>query len=167
MRTPEPIACGTPAGRKTTLGVLTLSDPDHPRLVARPEHDPRLGLPELRAEVRARERPVRMGVDGQALGGVEQLHENAGRARLGGRAEPAVRIRGDRVTQERPVREPGEAGAGLVAARILGLGDRPDPVLGEVAVGSGLTPAEAVEQRPAPVEAVDPGLGEALRPHAR
>jgi hypothetical protein len=195
MSTPAPIACGTPAGRKTTLpawdghlvqraeellrilgvdpcavrrrvGVLALADPDDARLLARPEHDPRLGLSELRVEVRAGEGTVGVGVHGQPLRRVEQLHEDARRARRRGGAKPSAGIRRDRVAQEPPVLEPGEPRAGLVAARVLGLGDRPDPVLGEVAVGAVLVPAEAVEEGAAPVEAVDAGLGEPLGPHA-
>ena len=112
-------------------------DPDLRVVPPRVEHEPGLGLAERGAERVARERAVRVEVDGQPLGAVEELDEEPGRPAEAldvGCAEPAHRVLVDRVAQQAPVREPGQALLGVVAAGVPRRGHRADPVLGVVAV---------------------------------
>ena len=165
------------------LGVL-LGDPRHVRLLVRParaadpdlrvvpprvEHEPGLGLPEWGAELVAGERAVRVEVDGKPLRAVEELHQEACRPAEAldmGCPEPARRVLVDRVAQQAPVREPGQALLGVVAAGVPRRGHRADPVLGVVAVTFRIA-SEPIDQRAAAVEAVDAVRSHSLCAHAR
>ena len=87
-----------PSAVGRAVGVLTLSNPAFPiGRASRARSTPRSSRTPSR-DVLARERPVGMGVDGQALGRVGTAEHRG----TPGRTEPAVRIRGDRGAQERP-----------------------------------------------------------------
>ena len=105
----------------------------------------------------AGELAVGMGVHGQALDRVEQLHEQVRRA-------PRVALLAIGVAKKGPRSRPREAGERLVPAGIVRRDDRADPVLRIVVVLLGLA-AEAVDERAAAVEAVDAGGEDALGPH--
>src|SRR5262249_45743025 len=144
-------------------------DPDLGRTLAGGEHDPGLRLPERRAERLAGERAVRVRVDRQPLGRVEELHEERGRAaeaRNVGVAEPAARIGRDGVSGKTPVGEAGEAPPDAVRARIARLGHRAEPVLREERILLRLA-TEAADERAAAVEATDTGRLERLGAHGR
>ncbi len=108
-----------------------------------------------------------MRVHGQPLGGVEQLHEQAGRRAEAGHVlvtQPRDRIGFHDVTKEAAVGETRESLLRIVPAGIPRRRHRADPVLGEDVVRFGL-PAQPADERSPSIEAVDAARQQTLGAH--
>ncbi len=118
---------------------------------------PGLGLAVRPAEVRLRESPVRVRVHREPLSRIQQLdQQHRVRTEPGDvrRAQPAHRIRDNRVAQPNAIREHGQADRGISRQSRR----RPDPILRHPVAGGRKAP-ELGNPRTAPVEAIGGLIG--------